>query len=51
MKVILSENAKELGIKAAKATADLINRANENGGNDNITVLLGKKEKGRKQDT
>ena len=31
--------------------ADLINRANENGGNDNITVLLGKKEKGRKQDT
>ncbi len=31
--------------------AQLIDHANENGGNDNITVLLGKKENGIKQDT
>lgn len=31
--------------------AELIDRANENGGNDNITVLLGKKENDIKQDT
>ena len=31
--------------------ARLVDRANENGGNDNITVLLGKKEIGIKQDT
>ena len=31
--------------------AQLVDCANENGGNDNITVLLGKKESGIDQDT
>lgn len=41
MKVILSENAKELGIKAAKATAGLINNAINEKGSARIVLSTG----------
>ena len=44
---LLTDCAGDIGSLPAR----LVDRANENGGNDNITVLLGKKEIGIKQDT
>lgn len=41
MKVILSNTAKELGVKAAKATAELINRAIEEKGSARIVLSTG----------